>query len=216
MKRNWMIFAAAATLSLALACGGKQENNASTDSNTTATDTSNTMASAGSTDTTASSSTATPPTTGSMNTTVSSLSAEDKDFVMKAAIGGMAEVMGGQTASTKATGADVKAFGQRMVTDHGKANDELKALATQKGMALPMDLDAEHKSAMEKLNAKSGKDFDKEYMQQMVEDHEKDVKEFQKASTDSKDPDLKAWAAKTLPVLQDHLKMAKDTAAKTK
>jgi putative membrane protein len=216
MTRNWMIFAAAAALSLTLACAKNESTDASTDSNTTATDTSNTMASAGSTDTTASSSTVTPANSGAMNATASSLAPEDKDFVMKAAMGGMAEVMGGQTAATKATGADVKAFGERMVADHGKANDELKTFAAQKGLALPMDLDAEHKAAMDKLNAKSGKDFDKEYMSQMVADHEKDVKEFENASKNAKDADLKAWAAKTLPTLQDHLKMAKDTAAKTK
>lgn len=215
MKRHWMILATAAALSLSLACA-KQETTTSETTSTTATDTSNTMATAATTDTTASSSTATPGATGSMNTTASSLAPEDKEFAMKAAIGGMAEVMGGQTASTKATSADVKAFGQRMVTDHGKANDELKALAAQKGLALPTDIDAEHKEKMDKMSAKSGKDFDKAYMADMVEDHEKDVKEFEKASKDAKDPDLKAWAAKTLPTLQEHLKMAKDTAAKTK
>jgi len=134
----------------------------------------------------------------------------------KAAVGNMAEVMMGQMASTNGTDAGVKAFGNRMVTDHGKANDELKALAAQKGMALPADVDAEHKEKGDKMSKKSGKDFDKAYMEDMVKDHEKDIKEFEKASKDAKDADLKAWAAKTLPTLQDHLKMAKETEKKVK
>ena len=154
--------------------------------------------------------------TGSSGGTLSSLETPDKEFVMKAAQGGMAEVMLGQTASSKGTSPDVKNFGNRMVSDHGKANDELKQLAQNKGMALPADVDDESKKMSEKLSKLSGKDFDKEYMNGMVDDHEKDVKEFEKASKDAKDPDLKAWASKTLPTLQDHLKMAKETKAKLK
>jgi putative membrane protein len=135
---------------------------------------------------------------------------------MKAAQGGMAEVMLGQMASSKATSADVKNFGNRMVSDHGKANDELKQLAQNKGMALPADVDADSKKMSDKLSKATGKDFDKEYISGMVDDHEKDVKEFEKASKDAKDPDLKAWASKTLPTLQDHLKMAKETKSKVK
>lgn len=141
---------------------------------------------------------------------------DDQEFMNKAAQGGMAEVMLGQTASSKGTSPDVKNFGNRMVSDHGKANDELKQLAQTKGVTLPTDVDVESKKMADKLSKLSGKDFDKEYMSGMVEDHEKDVKEFEKASKDAKDPDLKAWAAKTLPTLQDHLKMAKDTKAKLK
>ena len=95
-------------------------------------------------------------------------------------------------------------------------NDELKQLAQNKGLALPADVDDESKKMSDKLSKLSGKDFDKEYINGMVDGHEKVVKSFEKASKDAKDPDLKAWAAKTLPTLQDHLKMAKETKAKLK
>jgi len=134
--------------------------------------------------------------------------------MMKAAQGGMAEVNGGNMATSKATNADVKTFGQRMVTDHSKANDELKQLAATKGVALPSDVSDEQKKMADHLNSMSGKAFDKAYMDDMVKDHLKDVGEFEKMSKSAKDPDLKAWVTKTLPTLQDHLKMAKDTQKK--
>ncbi|MEA2339464.1 MAG: putative rane protein [Thermoanaerobaculia bacterium] len=198
----------------AFACNNETNNN--TDTATTSTsDTSMTTATidTSGTETTGTTSTTS---TGSSGGTVSSLDSTDKEFVMKAAQGGMAEVMMGQLASSKGTSPDVKNFGNRMVTDHGKANDELKQLAQNKGLALPADADKESKEMSDKLSKLSGKDFDREYIGGMVEDHEKDVKEFEKASKEAKDPDLKAWATKTLPTLQDHLKMAKDTKAKLK
>jgi putative membrane protein len=100
-----------------------------------------------------------------------------------------------------------------MVTDHSKANDELKQLATTKGLTLPATLSAEHQKTADELAKKKGKDFDKAYMNDMVKDHEKDVAEFQKQSTSAQDPDLKAWATKTLPTLQDHLKQAKQVSS---
>ena len=133
-----------------------------------------------------------------------------------AAQGGMAEVAGGQTASMQGTNPDVKTFGSQMVTDHSKANDELKQLATTKGLALPAETDDEHKKKLAEMAKKTGKDFDKAYMKDMVEDHEKDVKDFENASKNATDPDLKAWAGKTLPTLQYHLEMAKATYAKVK
>lgn len=214
MSNRWITLAAACLLVLALACK-KEENVNVGDAGMPATDTNTTATSA--TDTTSTTMTASATTTGSTGGTVSNMSAEDKDFVMKAAMGGMAEVMMGQTASQKAASADVKAFANRMVTDHSKANDELKALATAKGLALPTELSGEHKDAADHLAGMSaGKDFDKTYMKHMVEDHEKDTKEFEKASQSAQDADLKAWAAKTLPTLQDHLKQAKETAGKVK
>jgi len=152
--------------------------------------------------------------TMSMTTAASTLSASDKDFAMKAAEGGMAEVTFGQMASQKSTNPDVKNFANRMVNDHGKAGDELKQLTTNKGLALPNDLNAEDKKVADELSGRSGKDFEKAYIKYMVEDHEKDIKEFEKASKEVQDPDLKSWATKTLPVIQDHLKMAKQIAAK--
>lgn len=138
-----------------------------------------------------------------------SLAASDQKFFKKAAIGGMSEVAAGQLASQQGTNPGVKAFGQQMVTDHRKASDELKALAQQKGVALPADPDATHQKALDKLKAKQGKDFDSAYARQEVKDHNDTINLFQ-AAAKSKDPDISAFARKTLPTLQHHLGMAKD------
>ena len=146
----------------------------------------------------------------------SGVAAADKTFVMEAAKGGMAEVELGRLATEKASNADVKQFGQRMVDDHGKANDELKSLASQKNVTLPTELDAKSKATQERLSKLSGDAFDKAYMTEMVNDHNKDVGEFSRASKTAKDADVKSFAEKTLPTLQDHQKMAKEVAAKVK
>lgn len=142
------------------------------------------------------------------------LSSDDKEFVTKAAQGGMFEVALGQVVEKSATSADVKSFASTMVTDHGKANDELSALAAKKGVTVPAQLDDSKKSKVDDYSKMTGAKLDRKYADDMVEDHEDDVKEFKKASTDLKDPDLRAWAAKTLPVLEHHLQMAKDIDAK--
>lgn len=146
----------------------------------------------------------------------SSLSAEDRKFIEKAAAGGMAEVETGQLAQQKASHDAVKQFGARMVQDHGKANDELKQLASSKGVQLPPGPDKPHMDSMQKLQKASGAQFDREYMQHMLADHKKDVAEFQKQSKSAKDPDVKAFAAKTLPTLQEHLKQAQTVADSVK
>jgi len=108
----------------------------------------------------------------------------------------------------------VKEFGQRMVEDHARANTQLKATASQRNITLPSDLNSEQKSTKEKLSQLSGAEFDREYMSDMLKDHETDVKEFQKQATEGADPDIRAFAAKTLPTLQSHLQMARDVARK--
>src|SRR3954466_4225605 len=138
----------------------------------------------------------------------------DQPFAKEAAVGGMAEVELGNLAKEKASSADVKQFGDRMATDHGKGNDELKQWAQQKKITLPAAMDAKHKATRDRLAKLSGDAFDKAYMRDMVMDHQHDVAAFKHEAASGKDPDLKAWAAKTLPTLQDHLKMAQDTAAK--
>lgn len=132
------------------------------------------------------------------------------EFMTEAAIGGMAEVELGKLASTKAQNADVKKFAQMMVADHGKANTELKALATKKGVTLPTELDAKHKSTMTELQGLSGAAFDKAYIAGQLADHEKTVKMFQAQAQNATDPDVKAFAAKTLPTLQEHLEMVRN------
>jgi putative membrane protein len=138
----------------------------------------------------------------------------DQPFAQEAAMGGMAEVELGTLAKEKASNADVKQFADRMVTDHGKANDELKQWAQQKKVTLPTAIDAKHKATRDRLAKLSGAAFDKAYMSDMLKDHQHDVAAFKREAASGKDPDLKAWAAKTLPTLEDHLKMARDTAAK--
>jgi putative membrane protein len=132
----------------------------------------------------------------------------DHGFVVDAAMGGMAEVEIGELASDKAQSDEVKKFAQRMVTDHGKVNDELKTLAQNKNIALPTDSGAKHKATKDRLAKLSGAAFDKAYMQEMLTDHRKDVGEFQKQSRTAKDPDVKVWATKTLPMLEEHLQLA--------
>ncbi|MEP6848933.1 MAG: DUF4142 domain-containing protein, partial [Acidobacteriota bacterium] len=140
----------------------------------------------------------------------------DEDFIKNAAIGGMSEVELGKLAASKATNAEVKKFGQMMVTDHTKANTELKALAAKKNFQIATETDSSHKSTLTTLQGKSGADFDKNYVDDMVSDHEKDVKEFQDKAQNAKDPDVKAFAAKTLPTLQKHLDAIKAIQAKMK
>ena len=138
-----------------------------------------------------------------------SLNSQDSKFLMEAAMGGLMEVELGRVAAQKASSDAVKQFGQRMVDDHGAANTELMSLATSKGVTLPTALDEKHQKDVTKLSAMSGADVDHAYMKMMVSDHVKDVAEFEKQSTKGTDPDLKAFASKTLPTLQEHLKMAK-------
>ena len=96
-----------------------------------------------------------------------------------------------------------------MVDDHSKANEELMSLASSKGMTLPTALDEKHQKDVTKLSAMSGAEFDRAYSRMMLSDHNKDVKEFEKQSTKGGDADLKAFASKTLPTLQEHLQMAR-------
>jgi putative membrane protein len=138
----------------------------------------------------------------------------DMAFVKEAAIGGMAEVELGKIATEKAANSDVKQFGQRMVADHSKANDELKQWAQTKNVTLPAEIDAKHKATRDRLAKLSGDAFDKAYMREMLTDHQHDVSAFKREASAGKDADLKAWAAKTLPTLQEHLKLAQSTATK--
>ena len=132
----------------------------------------------------------------------------DKEFVMQAAKGGLMEVELGKVVVSKAQNGDVKSFGQRMIDDHSKANDSLKQIASSKGISLPAEVDAKHKAEMDKISGLSGAAFDRSYMRLMVNDHKKDVSEFNRASRTAKDPDIKKFAADTLPILKQHLQEA--------
>jgi len=132
----------------------------------------------------------------------SSLSAKDKAFMQKAAKGGMMEVAMGKLAEQNGQNEDVKAFGRRMATDHGKANEELMSIAQRKGVKLPT------KEPSEKWSS------DKAYMNMMVKDHEKDLAEFQQEATAASDPDVKKFAEDTSKVIQEHLDLARQTQSK--
>ena len=143
--------------------------------------------------------------TNNMNTTAMSLEPMDKEFVMKAASGGMMEVEASQIAQQNAGHARVKAFADMMVQDHTNVNNELKGFASSRGLMIPEDsLMAKHKSMLDEMRNMTGKAFDKHYIDMMMKDHNKDISEFEKASNNAKDADLKAWAAKTLPTLRMH------------
>lgn len=131
--------------------------------------------------------------------------ADDAKFAVDAANGGMTEVELSKLAAAKAINADVKAFANMMITDHGKANEELKGIAATKNITLPDSVNADSKSAIEDLSNKSGADFDKAYVDKMVSDHKSTVDMFESASKNLKDPDLKAFVDKTLPVIKGHL-----------
>ena len=145
----------------------------------------------------------------------SNLSATDKKFMTEAAQGGLAEVQLGQLASQRATSDAVKQFGQRMVQDHTQANTQLKQLASQKGVTLPTTIGSENQKVKQQLSKLSKTRFDKAYTNDMVKDHEKDVSLFQSEAQGGQDPDVKAFAAQTLPTLQEHLQMAKSIANPT-
>jgi putative membrane protein len=140
----------------------------------------------------------------------------DTTFMKTAAMDGMAEVEHGKLAAQNASSSDVKQFAQRMVDDHGKANTELKSLAAQKNVTLPTALDAKHKSMQDKLSKLNGAAFDSAYLAHMVSAHKEAVALFEREVKSGKDAETKAFAEKTLPTLQEHLKMAQDLSAKNR
>jgi putative membrane protein len=143
----------------------------------------------------------------------SSLSHGERKFIEEAAKGGMSEVELGQFAQQHASNEQVKQFAAKMVQDHSKANEELRSLAQAKGVTMPAGPKHAENHEMSKLAKLQGDAFDREYMDHMVKDHVKDVKEFQKQADKAKDADVKNFAANTVPTLQEHLRMAQDTDA---
>lgn len=140
----------------------------------------------------------------------------DRDWAMKSADGGMMEVQSSELALKTSSSQAVKDFAQMMIDDHTKANNELKSLATSKGISLPAELGPEHKAKYDELAAKKGADFDKAYVATMDMDHQKTVQSFKDYSQNGTDTDMKGWASKTLPTLEHHAMMVKDMQAKMK
>jgi putative membrane protein len=133
---------------------------------------------------------------------------ELSEFMTRAASGGMMEVELGKMAQQQAQNQQVKDFGSMMVKDHSMANDELKALASQKSIMLPDSMGQDHMDHVEEMRGKKGADFDDAYMDLMVEDHQEDVNMFEEASNNLQDAETKAFASKTLATLRQHLKQA--------
>jgi putative membrane protein len=139
----------------------------------------------------------------------SGLSSADRQFAMDVAMDGMTEVQLGRLATQQGASDSVKQFGQRMVDDHTKANNDLMQWASTSGVTLPTTLDAKHQAMVTKMSALSGAAFDKAYAKSMVSDHTKAVAMFQKEADKGGDSGLKSFAATTLPTLQEHLTMAR-------
>ena len=152
-------------------------------------------------------------TTTDANNNAATAAATDNNMMMtfanEAASGGMMEVEMAKLARQNASSAEVKAFAKMIENDHAKANTELKSIAASKNMALPADLMSIHQQHMDEMMNMKGKDFDKHYIDMMVEDHNDDINSFKNASANLTDEQLKAFATKTLPVLQKHLDKAK-------
>ncbi len=150
------------------------------------------------------------PAAGQNNPDTMTAKVDDKKFVKEAALGGMTEVELGKLASQKGASDGVKQFGQKMVDDHTKANDQLKEVASKDKLEIPDSLDRKDQSRIDKMSKLSGPQFDKAYINDQLKDHEHDVSEFQKEAQNGTDPNVKQFAASTLPTLQEHLNMVKE------
>jgi putative membrane protein len=132
----------------------------------------------------------------------------DRKFIEDAAGDGMYEVQAAQLAQSKAQSPEVKSFASKMADDHQQANNELVQIANARHLELPAGPPRGKRHEVETFAKKSGADFDKTFIAASIKDHEKDIKQFEKASANAKDPQLKAWIDKTLPHLREHLAMA--------
>jgi putative membrane protein len=139
----------------------------------------------------------------------------DQEFMNFAAVSGLFEIQSSQLATQRATTPDVVDFANHMLTDHSTQDQELKALAAQKNIALPATLTQDKQTIVNRLNGLSGTAFEKDYMNAQVQSHEETVANFEKASNEAKDADIKAFAAKYLPALRMHLEEARATRAIT-
>ena len=137
----------------------------------------------------------------------------DINFPQKAYSGGMMEVKLGKLAQQKASSYKVKEFGERMISDHSKGNEELKSIAQKNNIPLPDSMLSKNRELYNDLSQYNGSEFDKHYMDKMVEDHKSDIKEFEDASKNADNQEIRDWAKKILPVLKQHLELAQQTHA---
>jgi putative membrane protein len=138
--------------------------------------------------------------------------AADSSFLKDAAEGGLLEVKLGQLAQTNASSQAVKDFGQRMVTDHSQLNQQVQNVASSENVSLPSNIGMRDKVTYERLSHKTGADFDKAYIEDMVKDHKADIAAFEKEANSGSDPQAKAAAEKALPIIREHLRMAQQIA----
>ena len=143
-----------------------------------------------------------------------SLSSNDREFVTMAAHASWAEIATGELAQKNGASDAVRQFGQRMVKDHGMANKELETVAGKLGMTPPKGPDPKHQADAQMLAKLTGAEFDRQYSAHMVKDHEMSVALFQKQASGGGNAELKQFAAKQLPILQEHLKMARSLPAR--
>jgi putative membrane protein len=150
------------------------------------------------------------------NATKAQSNASAKEFVEMAGSSGLAEVEMGELGVKKATNSQVKAFAKRVVADHTKANQELVTVSKGKGVQVPSSRSAMHKATVEKFQQQdAGKSFDRDYMEQMIEDHKADVELFETAADNAQlDIDLRSYAKRTLPTLREHLTEAQTIQSK--
>ena len=136
---------------------------------------------------------------------------KDARFAVVAADGNMLEIELAKLAETNASSDAIKQFAQHIIHDHSKANEELKTLAHASVISLPDAPSEKSRKEITKFTEKKGDEFDKDYIDCMIKDHKEDISDFEKEADKGSDPQLKAWASKTLPVLKHHLQMAEDT-----
>lgn len=194
MKKIIMSLSLMALLAISIGCGGGESSETTSADSTTTT--------SQSTDTSIDATSSAGNTIGAGADTSM---AADREFVMEAASGGLMEVALGKLAQSNGASAQVKQFGQMMVTDHSKANTQLKAVAAKKDLTLPATPAEKHQKMIDEMKTKKGADFDKAYVDMMVDDHKEDVSKFEDEAEKGNDADVKEFASKTLPVLKKHL-----------
>jgi putative membrane protein len=134
----------------------------------------------------------------------------DQTFMQKADEIDMAEAKLGKVAEQDATSRAVKKFGERMVQDHSRMNKELREIAGREGISLPRQLDQRHQALLDQLSQLKGIAFDRAYTRDMVSGHQKAIEQFEAEAKNGRDPQVKAWAEKSLPILREHLRLARD------
>jgi putative membrane protein len=137
------------------------------------------------------------------------LDKKDREFIEKAAAGSAAEIELGNWIENKAASEAVREFGRMMARDHGQASERLREIAAAKGVTIRTEPDRERQTLQARLAAKDGVERDREYLEAMIDDHERDIALFKKAADDANDPDVRAFAESTVPTLKMHLDHAR-------